>query len=51
MIARLTKCTEVIAETDLAMQEIRRQMERAADQPADEEVIYEKLKKFDIPIV
>ena len=41
MIARLKKCTDVIAETDLAMQEIRRQMERAADQPADEEVIYE----------
>ena len=35
MIVRLKKCTDVIAETDLAMQEM----------------IYEKLKKFDIPIV
>lgn len=51
MIAELKECAAVIAQTDLKMQEIRQQMELSEAEKEQTEQIYEKLKKFDIPIV
>mgnify|MGYP002799027377 FL=1 len=51
IIGRLKNCADVIAETDLEMQKIRRQIEKEADTSVDSETILERLKKFDVPIV
>ncbi|HIW42355.1 MAG TPA: GTP pyrophosphokinase family protein [Candidatus Mediterraneibacter vanvlietii] len=51
IIGRLKNCADVIAETDLEMQKIRQEMEKAQDSREDVETIFEKLKKFDVPIV
>ena len=41
----------MIAETDLEMQQIRQKMENTENTQDDAEVILERLKKFDVPIV
>lgn len=51
IIGRLKNCADVIAETDLEMQKIRRQIEKEADTSVDSETILERLKKFDVPII
>ena len=51
IIGRLKNCADVIADTDLEMQKIRRQIEKEADTSVDSETILERLKKFDVPIV
>lgn len=51
IIAKLKNCSDVIAETDREMQKIRQSLERTGSTQADAEMIFEKLKKFDVPIV
>lgn len=51
IIGKLKKCADVIAETDLEMQKIRQQLEKEENAETDVETIFEKLKKFDVPIV
>lgn len=46
----LRDCAAVIRETDERMLAIRRRIEAAADAPTEEEVLFDKLAKFDIPI-
>ena len=46
----LRDCAAVIRETDERMLAIRRRIEAASDAPTEEEVLFEKLAKFDIPI-
>ncbi len=51
IIGRLKNCADVIAETDLEMQKIRRQIEKEAGTSVESETILERLKKLDVPIV
>ena len=51
IIGRLKNCADVIADTDLEMQKIRRQIEKEAGTSVESETILERLKKFDVPIV
>lgn len=50
IIAELQECAAVIRETDERMLAIRRRIEAAADTPTEEEVLFDKLTRFDIPI-
>ena len=50
VIAELRDCAAVIRETDERMLAIRRRIEGAADAPTEEEVLFDKLARFDIPI-
>ena len=50
IIAELRDCAAVIRETDERMLAIRRRIEAAADAPTEEEVLFDKLARFDIPI-
>ena len=50
VIAELRDCAAVIRETDERMLAIRRRIEAAADMPTEEEVLFDKLAKLDIPI-
>lgn len=51
VIGKLKKCADVIAETDQEMQKIRQRLEKAENVQDDAEIILERLKKFDVPIV
>ena len=51
IIERLKKCADVIAETDEEMQSLRIQLEGMEEQRSDAELVYERLKKFDTPIL
>lgn len=51
IIGRLKNCADVIADTDLEMQKIRRQIEKEAGTSVESETILERLKKLDVPIV
>ncbi|MBO5510183.1 MAG: GTP pyrophosphokinase family protein [Oscillospiraceae bacterium] len=46
----LKDCADVIRETDERMLAIRRRIEAAADIPTEEDVLFDKLARFDIPI-
>ena len=46
----LKECAQTIAGTDIRMLEIRKKMEKNNGAPTDDEVLLEKLKKFDISI-
>ena len=50
IIAELQECAAVIRETDERMLAIRRRIEAAADTPTEEEVLFDKLARFDVPI-
>ena len=50
IINELRDCAAVIRETDERMLAIRRRIEGAADTPTEEEVLFDKLARFDIPI-
>lgn len=45
---QLRKCAEVIAYTDRMMKDIRTKIDNEQDEKTEEEIIFEKLKKFDI---
>ena len=44
---RLKKCSEVIAYTDNMMQSIRAEIDNTAGEQTEEEIIFEKLKRYD----
>ena len=47
---QLKKCADVISYTDLMMQNIRREIDDTQPEKSEMEVIYEKLKKFDVEL-
>lgn len=50
VIEQLTQCADIIHLTDKKMQDIRKQIEVAADTPTEEDILYEKLSKLDVPL-
>jgi len=48
--AELKECSEIISDTDNRMLKIRKQIEVSSGEPTDEELLFEKLKKFDMPM-
>lgn len=51
IVLNLKHCAEKISETDKEMLDIRRQIELASDIPSEEDILLEKLKSIDVPIV
>lgn len=49
IVRRLRECADVISETDMTMQELRREME-GTDEPTPEDVFYEKIMSLSEPI-
>ncbi|GFO84758.1 hypothetical protein ANBU17_11050 [Anaerostipes butyraticus] len=45
-----TAAVKNCVETDIEMQEIRKQLEKAEDKKTETQELFEKLKKFDVPI-
>lgn len=50
IVAQLKECADVISMTDQKMIGIRQQIEAASDAPTEEEVLLEKLSRFDMSI-
>lgn len=50
IVDRLRDCAEVIAGTDREMLSIRSEIEMAADIPSEDDILFEKIKNFDVPI-
>ena len=50
IISELRECAAVIRETDERMLAIRRRIEAAADTPGEEELLFDKLARLDIPV-
>lgn len=48
--AELKECAEVISHTDNRMLEIRKKIEASNGKPTDDEVLFEKMKKFDVSL-
>lgn len=48
--AQLKECADVIRETDRKMFEIRKQIEANTAEPTEEDILIEKIRKFDLPI-
>lgn len=51
IVARLKSCADVIAKTDKEMLELRQQLESSANKPSEDDVLFEKLKKLNEPIL
>ena len=47
---QLRECSAVISATDSQMLSIRKQIEENSKDPSEEEILFEKIKKFDLPI-
>ncbi|MBQ8966684.1 GTP pyrophosphokinase family protein [Ruminococcus sp.] len=50
IVDRLRACAEVISSTDREMLSIRSEIEQAADIPSEDDILFEKMKNFDVPI-
>lgn len=50
VIRELRECAAIIRQTDERMLAIRRRIEAAADAPSEEDLLFEKFSRFDIPI-
>jgi len=48
--AELKECSEIISDTDSRMLKIRKKIEESSGEPTDEELLFEKLRKFDLPL-
>lgn len=48
---QLRECADVIAETDEKMLKIREKIELAEDVPTEEELLFERLRRLDMPLV
>ena len=46
----LTECAETISATDSRMLAIRKRIEAYSSQPTEEDILFEKIRKFDLPI-
>ena len=47
-MAQLKECADVISQTDQKMIAIRQQIEAASDAPTEDDILLEKLSRFDI---
>lgn len=50
IIAQLKACAEVINATDAKMLDIRKQIEEMADTPTEEDLLFDKFSRLDMPI-
>ncbi len=50
IIARLRSCADVIARTDLEMQSLREEMDALCAERPEAELVFEKLKRFDVSL-
>lgn len=50
IVDRLRACAEVISNTDREMLSIRSEIEQAQDIPSEDDILFEKMKNFDVPI-
>ena len=50
VIAELKECADAICAIDEKMLSIRRRLEEAEDAPSEEEILFEKISKLDLPI-
>ena len=50
IIAELKECADVISATDMKMQKLRKRLEAAEDIPTEEDILFDKLRRLDIPI-
>ena len=48
--SQLKTCADVISYTDVMMQNIRKQLDDEQPEQSELDKIYEKLKKFDVPL-
>jgi len=48
--ASLKECAEIITDTDSRMLAIRKQIEASAGEPTEEDILFEKIRKIDLPI-
>ena len=48
IVAQLKECADVISQTDQKMIAIRQQIEAASDAPTEDDILLEKLSRFDI---
>lgn len=50
LVGEMKECAETINATDKRMLDIRMKMEALADKPTEEDILFEKFSKFDMPI-
>ncbi len=50
LVAELKRCADVISDTDRRMLTIREKIESAEDAPTEDEQLFERLRKIDMPI-
>ena len=50
LVDELRRCAETISQTDNDMMRIRSKMETLVDVPTEDEILFEKVRKLDIPI-
>ena len=50
IVAELRECADKISRTDTDMMHIRSRIEKANDIPSEDEILFERLKRFDMPI-
>lgn len=50
VIAELKSCADVISQTDEKMLKLRKKLEAAEDIPTEEDILFDKLRRLDIPI-
>ena len=50
VIAELKACADVISETDEKMLNLRQRLEEAEDIPTEEDILFDRLRRLDIPI-
>ena len=50
VIAELKSCADVISKTDEKMLNLRKRLEAAEDIPTEEDILFDKLRRLDVPI-
>lgn len=50
IIAELKECADVISDTDVKMQKLRKRLEAAEDIPTEEDILFDKLRRLDVPL-
>lgn len=50
IVSSLKECAEIISDTDSRMLAIRKQIETNAGEPTEEDILFEKIRKIDLPI-
>jgi len=46
----LRECAEIISQTDVRMLEIRKELETNCGEPTEEDILFEKLQRMDVPL-